>query len=64
MKQSALAGNDNSVFERIKMHQRCANNDRVDIHRIMTGQHSNYTNLTREGNGSLKVRRIKTVYFP
>ena len=40
MKQSALADNDKSAFERIKMHQRCANNDSVCIRRITTSQHS------------------------
>jgi len=34
MKQSALADDGNSAFERRKMHQRCANNDSVSIRRI------------------------------
>jgi len=64
MKQSALADNGNSAFERKKMHQRCANNDRVDIRRIMTSQYSKHTNLTPQGNGSLNVMRIMTASFP
>jgi hypothetical protein len=41
------------------MHQRCANNDRVSIRRITTSQHLSHTNLTRKGNGSLKVTKNK-----
>jgi hypothetical protein len=53
MKQSALADNGNSVFVRIKMHQRCANNDSVNIRRIMTNSAFNETlHDTREGNES------------
>ncbi|WP_461461334.1 hypothetical protein [Mucilaginibacter sp.] len=42
------------------MHQRCANNDSVNIRRIMTNSAFNETlNDTRKGNESLKVTKNK-----